>query len=60
MKLGLSLIVAVIAIVALAEGQDANKRCKYFEWVRACKVSCKVLGHTTGKTVSPLWTSKSS
>ena len=51
------LLAACLAfVVSVVECEDANKRCKYFQWVRACKLSCKVLGHTTGQFNFPFIT----
>ncbi len=53
MRTGSILLLAACLAFALSvvECQEANKRCKYFQWVRACKLSCKVLGHTTGQLI---------
>ena len=49
MKASIILVLTLVVLAASVEGQKANKRCKYFEWARGCKLSCKVLGHTTGE-----------
>jgi len=48
MKLLPLILVATAFVVSVNCQEEANKRCKYFDWLRACKLSCKVLGHTTG------------
>ena len=35
-------------VVNAGEGDDYDKRCRYFSLFKACKLGCKVLGHTTG------------
>ena len=40
---------AIMATICQAgDDDDYDKRCKYFDFLRACKVGCKALGHTTG------------
>lgn len=45
----------IIYFVALAVAfsqvltvSSADKRCKYFSWMKACEASCVIFGHTTG------------
>ena len=38
----------LISSILCGEGDPYDKRCRYFDFLRACKVGCKVLGHTTG------------
>lgn len=37
-----------VSQVLAGSGDPYDKRCKYFDFLRACKIGCKVLGHTTG------------
>ena len=42
------LLVLSTWVVNAGEGDDYDKRCRYFSLFKACKIGCKVLGHTTG------------
>merc|ERR1712141_222640 len=42
------LLLGLTWFVNAGEGDDYDKRCRYFSLFKACKVGCKVLGHTTG------------
>jgi len=42
------LLVLLTTVVNAGEDDDYDKRCRYFSLFKACKIGCKVLGHTTG------------
>merc|ERR1712109_180224 len=42
------LIGVSIKLCQAGEGDDYDKRCKYFSFLSACKIGCKATGHTTG------------
>ncbi len=45
------LLVAIAgSLVEAGEGDAYDKRCRYFGFIRACKIGCKAMGHTTGNT----------
>lgn len=46
------LLLGLVLSVQAGEGDSYDKRCRYFDFIRACKVGCKALGHTTGIVTS--------
>merc|ERR1712018_151894 len=45
------LLVLLTTVVNAGEDDDHDKRCRYFSLFKACKIGCKVLGHTTARVI---------
>ena len=50
--LSVLLLLGLVISIQAGEGDSYDKRCRYFDFIRACKVGCKALGHTTGIVTS--------